>query len=53
MAAIVQAFVDGDLQRVSKDMQITSLCFLDAFTPERKEEIRQRYPGRVLTMEED
>lgn len=50
LAIILAAYLDGDLQTVSKD-GVTSLCFATAFDRERVAAFQQKWPGHVISFD--
>lgn len=60
MAIIIEAFQEGDLQRVNTipgvtgrmaTITVTPSCLLEALSDERLEKFRTRYPGNIVRAE--
>lgn len=50
MAAIIDAFQQGDLSRVSKGGAIEPLCIMEAFTVERIDRFERMYRSNATPM---
>lgn len=49
LAIVVEAFQEGELQRIHKPFTISTVCILEALTEERLEAFGRRYPGHTIT----
>lgn len=50
LALIVQAYQDGDMQRVKGKEGVYSRCMEEAFTEARVAVISRRYPGNTIML---
>lgn len=51
LAVIVQAFIDGDLQRIGPT-GVFALCLREAFTDKRVRDFEQRYAGNNISFDQ-
>lgn len=51
LMVVIQAFQEGDLQKIEGRKGIMALCMLQALTEERVTAMQFRYPGRRISVE--